>query len=72
MIISREQIEFLKKYLDNIEFEKIKKEDDDLESVLDAIDSKIIIEGMTSDQEWLTPEGIILQNIYDDIYNKNI
>ena len=69
MIISREQIEFLKKYLDNIEN---MVEDDDLESVLDAIDSKIIIEGMTSDQEWLTPEGIILQNIYDDIYNKNI
>lgn len=69
MIISREQIEFLKKYLDNIEN---MVEDDDLESVLDAIDSKIIIEGMTSDQEWLTQEGIILQNIYDDIYNKNI
>ena len=69
MIISREQIEILKKYLDNIEN---MVEDDDLESVLDAIDSKIIIEGMTSDQEWLTPEGIILQNIYDDIYNKNI
>lgn len=69
MIISREQIEFLKKYLDNIEN---MVEDDDLESVLDAIDSKIIIEGMTSDQEWLTPEGIILQNIYDDIYNNNI
>ena len=69
MIISREQIEFLKKYLDNIEN---MVEDDDLKSVLDAIDSKIIIEGMTSDQEWLTLEGIILQNIYDDIYNKNI
>ena len=47
-------------------------EKDDVNDVLDKIDTLIIVKGMTKDQEWLTPFGLELQKLYDDIYNQNL
>lgn len=69
MIISEKQIEFLKEYVKNLD---LLIEKDDVNDVLDKIDTLIIVKGMTKDQEWLTPFGLELQKLYDDIYNQNL
>ncbi len=69
MIISEKQIEFLKEYVENL---NLLIKEDDVNGVLDKIDTLIIVKGMTKDQEWLTPFGLELQKLYDDIYNQNL
>ena len=68
MILSKKQVEFLAKYIEDL---NLLIEKDNVNDILDKIDSLIIINGMTEDQEWLTPFGLELQKIYDDIYNQN-
>ena len=68
MKISEEQKKFLEKYVENLDV-FIKK--DDVNGILDKIDTLIIVKGMTDDQEWLTPFGIELQKLYDEIYHQN-
>ena len=69
MIISEKQIEFLKEYVENL---NLLIKEDDVNGVLDKIDTLIIVKGMTKDQEWLTPFGLELQKLYDDIYSQNL
>ena len=69
MIISEKQKSYLEKYIENLH---IMIEKDDLDEILDKIDTLIIVKGMTEDQEWLTPLGIELQKIYDEIYYQNL
>ena len=68
MILSKKQVEFLEKYIEDL---NLLIEEDNVNDILDKIDSLIIINGMTEDQEWLNPFGLELQKIYDDIYNQN-
>ena len=69
MKISEKQKEFLEKYVDNL---SVLIEKNDVNGVLDKIDTLIIVKGMTDDQEWLTPFGLELQKLYDEIYYQNL
>lgn len=68
MIITEKQRAFLNTIIDNLD-ELISE--DNLTELLWLIDDLIIEKGMTADQELLTPYGIELQKIYDDIYYQN-
>lgn len=68
MIISKEQRNILNEYIKNLD---ALVENDCLDQILEEISKRQLKEGFTDDQEWLTPFGLKLQEIYDDIYLKN-
>ena len=68
MVITEKQKEFLSKVVNNLD--NIICEDN-VTALLWEIDSLIIENGMTEDQDSLTPYGIKLQKTYDDIYYQN-
>ncbi|MBQ7123890.1 MAG: hypothetical protein IJO01_04685 [Oscillospiraceae bacterium] len=68
MIISKEQRNILNEYIKNLD---ALVENDCLDQILEEISKLQLKEGFTDDQEWLTPFGLKLQEIYDDIYLKN-
>lgn len=67
--ITKEQVDYLKLYL---EPELVDKyiEDDDIGNLLIDYDDAIIELGMDKTQE-ITHKGIEMQKIYDQIYNQN-
>ncbi len=67
MIIKNEQLKVLKQYIDNIE-ELVQS--DSVQDVLDAIDD-VIVDNILGNHDEPDEEGIILQRIYDEIYNQN-
>lgn len=67
MIITEEQIESLKPYVENIE-ELV--QNDDVQEVLDVID-EVIVDNILGNDDEPDEEGIKLQKIYDEIYNQN-
>ena len=67
MIVKSEQIEALKPYIDNIE-DLVKS--DDVQSVLDAIDD-VIVDNILANNDEPDDEGIILQKIYDEIFESS-
>lgn len=67
MIIKDEQIEKLKPYIENIA-ELI--QNDDIQEVLDAIDD-VIVDNILGNNDEPDEEGIILQKLYDQIFNQN-
>lgn len=67
MIVTNEQIEILKSYIENI-VELI--EEDDVQVLLDTIDD-VIVENILGNNDEPDEEGIKLQRIYDQIYNQN-
>ena len=67
MIVTSEQIEILKPYIENI-VELI--EEDDVQVLLDTIDD-VIVENILGNNDEPDEEGIKLQRIYDQIYNQN-
>ena len=67
VIISVEQIETLKLYIPDIETIIAT---DDVQLVLDEIDD-IILESILGNNDEPDSEGIMLQKIYDEIFNHN-
>lgn len=67
MFISKGQIDTLKPYIKNL-MELIKG--DDVQILLDAIDN-VIIDNILKNNDEPDEEGVKLQKIYDEIYNKN-
>lgn len=65
--MTHEQIEVLKPYIENIE-DLIAE--GDVQVVLDAIDD-VIVDNILGNNDEPDEEGIMLQNIYDQIYNQN-
>ena len=66
-IIKNEQIEMLKRYIENIE-DLIAG--DDVQEVLDAIDD-VIVDNILDNNDEPDEEGIELQKIYDQIFDQN-
>ena len=67
MNVTKEQIEVLKPYIENIEDLIV---DDDVQEVLDAIDD-VIVDNILGNNDEPDEEGIKLQKIYDQICNQN-
>ena len=67
MIVTPEQIELLKPYIENIEN---LIENGDIQEVLDAIDD-VIVDNILGNNDEPDEEGIKLQRIYDQIFNQN-
>lgn len=67
MIITAKQKEILARYLPNLD-ELI--QDGDVQALLDEIDN-VIIDNILANNEEPDAEGILLQRIYDQIYNQN-
>lgn len=67
MIVKIEQIEILKPYIENIE-DLI--EEDDVQTVLEAIDD-VIVDNILGNSDEPDEDGIKLQKIYDEIFNQN-
>jgi len=67
MIITDEQIEFLKPYIENID-ELVRN--GSVQEVLDAIDD-VIVDNILGNDDEPDEEGIKLQKVYDEIYNQN-
>ncbi len=67
MIITDEQINKLKPYIENID-DLIQK--GDVQDLLDAIDD-VIVDNILGNNDEPDEEGIELQKIYDQIYNQN-
>lgn len=67
MTIKEEQIAKLKPYIENLD-ELIAN--DDIESLLEAIDD-VIIDNILGNNDEPDEEGIKLQLLYDQIYNQN-
>ena len=67
MHITQEQLDVLKRYIENIE-DLISA--DDVQDVLDAIDN-VIVDNILAHNDEPDKEGIMLQRIYDQIYNQN-
>ena len=67
MHITQEQLDVLKRYIENIE-DLISA--DDVQEVLDAIDN-VIVDNILAHNDEPDKEGIMLQRIYDQIYNQN-
>ena len=67
MIVTPEQIELLKPYIENIENLIA---NGDIQEVLDAIDD-VIVDNILGNNDEPDEEGIKLQRIYDQIFNQN-
>lgn len=67
MNVTEEQIEILTPYIENLE-ELLAG--DDVQALLDAIDD-VIVNNILGNNEEPDKEGILLQRIYDQIYNQN-
>lgn len=67
MNVTQEQREVLKRYIENIE-DLISA--GDVQVVLDAIDN-VIVDNILAHNNEPDKEGIMLQRIYDQIYNQN-
>lgn len=67
MVITDEQINELKPYIENLD-ELIAA--DDVEALLEAVDD-IIVDNILGNNDEPDDEGIKLQLIYDQIYNQN-
>lgn len=67
MNVTQEQREVLKRYIENIE-DLISA--GDVQVVLDAIDN-VIVDNILAHNDEPDKEGIMLQRIYDQIYNQN-
>ncbi|WP_244832963.1 hypothetical protein [Clostridium sp. BJN0001] len=63
MNISEEQKEKLLKYGINA------SNYNSIDELLEEIDDEIVCRGLTKDQEYLNKDGLILQKLYDEIYN---
>ena len=67
MHITQEQLDVLKRHIENIE-DLISA--DDVQEVLDAIDN-VIVDNILAHNDEPDKEGIMLQRIYDQIYKQN-
>lgn len=67
MHVTQEQLDVLKRYIENIE-DLISA--GDVQAVLDAIDN-VIVDNILAHNDEPDKEGIMLQRIYDQIYNQN-
>ena len=67
MIITKEQREYLEALIPNIQ-DLIEAEDD--EALLEEIDF-LIIDELDETQNYLSPKGVKLQKMYDDIFDAN-
>lgn len=67
MNVTEEQIDILTRYIENLD-ELLAG--DDVQSLLDAIDD-FIVDNILGNNEEPDKEGILLQRIYDQIYNQN-
>lgn len=67
MVITDEQINELKPYIENLD-ELVAN--DDVEELLEAVDD-IIVDNILENNDEPDDEGIKLQLIYDQIYNQN-
>lgn len=67
MNVTGEQIEILTPYIENLD-ELLAG--DDVQALLDAIDD-VIVNNILGNNEEPDKEGILLQRIYDQIYNQN-
>lgn len=67
MNVTEEQIDILTRYIENLD-ELLAG--DDVQSLLDAIDD-VIVDNILGNNEEPDKEGILLQRIYDQIYNQN-
>ena len=68
MIVNTEQIKILKTYIESIEDLIV---EGDVQAVLDAIDD-VIVDNILGNNDEPDDEGIKLQKIYDEIFDKNI
>lgn len=67
MNITYKQRQVLERYIQNLS-ELMAK--DDVQALLDEIDN-VIVDNILSNNEEPDAEGILLQRIYDQIYNQN-
>ncbi len=67
MNVTEEQIDILTRYIENLD-ELLAG--DDVQELLDAIDD-VIVNNILGNNEEPDKEGILLQRIYDQIYNQN-
>ena len=67
MNVTKEQIEILTPYIDNLS-ELLAG--DDVQELLDAIDD-VIVNNILGNHNEPDKEGILLQRIYDQIFNQN-
>ena len=67
MNVTQEQLDVMKRYIENIE-DLISA--GDVQDVLDAIDN-VIVDNTLAHNDEPDKEGIMLQRIYDQIYNQN-
>lgn len=67
MNVTEEQIDILTRYIENLDELLV---GDDVQELLDAIDD-IIVDNILGNNEEPDKEGILLQRIYDQIYNQN-
>lgn len=67
MIITSKQIETLARYLPNLD--KL-IQDGNVQALLDEIDN-VIVDNILANNEEPDAEGILLQRIYDQIFNQN-
>jgi len=67
MIVTLEQKEILVRYIDNLDD---LLSGDDVQELLDAIDD-VIVNNILGNNNEPDREGILLQRIYDQIYNQN-
>ncbi|MBO5014673.1 MAG: hypothetical protein J6C92_02565 [Bacteroidaceae bacterium] len=67
MNVTEEQIDILTRYIENLD-ELLAG--DDVQELLDAIDD-VIVDNILGNNEEPDKEGILLQRIYDQIYNQN-
>lgn len=67
MNVTKEQIEILTPYIDNLS-ELLTG--DDVQELLDAIDD-VIVNNILGNHNEPDKEGILLQRIYDQIFNQN-
>ncbi len=65
--VTKEQIELLRKYVPSID-ELV--QGNDVKAILDAIDD-VIIDGMLGNNDEPTDSGIMLQRVYDQVYDQN-
>lgn len=67
MNVTQQQRDILKQYIENIE---VLISAGDVQEVLDAIDN-VIVDNILAHNDEPDKEGIMLQRIYDQIYNQN-
>lgn len=70
-LLEKKEIDYLVEVI-KLDREKLEKlEASELNYILHPLDDWIIDYGLTEDQEELTDEGRVAQNMYDDIYLRN-